>query len=99
MEDILASIRKILSEDDGEAAGGGGAQRGEERLGLLRRQDGGRLVKDQDPRVAVKRLQDLHPLPLAHRKGARPRVGMDSEAEIARQLPDPRPRRAAPPPR
>ena len=36
--------------------------------GLLRRQHGGRLVEDQDARVAVERLQDLDPLLLAERE-------------------------------
>ena len=45
-------------------------QRGEQRLGLRRRQHRGRLVEDQDARIAVERLQDLDPLPLADRQRA-----------------------------
>ena len=45
-------------------------------VGLLRREHGGRLVEDQDPRLAVERLQDLDPLLLADRElpDARARV-------------------------
>ena len=44
------------------------AQRLEERVGLLRREHRGRLVHDQDPRLAVERLQDLDALLLADRE-------------------------------
>ena len=57
------------------------AQRGEQRLALLRRQHRGRLVEDQDARAAVQRLQDLDPLALAHRQVADARVRVDGQAE------------------
>ena len=37
-------------------------------LGLLRREHGGRLVQDQNARVAVERLEDLDALLLADRE-------------------------------
>ncbi len=40
----------------------------EQRRGLLRGEDGGRLVEDQDPRFPVKSLQDLDALLLPDRK-------------------------------
>ena len=44
------------------------AERGEERHRLLRREHRGRLVHDQDARLAVERLQDLDALLLADRE-------------------------------
>ena len=69
------------------------AQRREQRLGLLRRQHGGRLVEDQDARVAVERLQDLDALPLADRQRRRPRAS-GSTARPKRRASLAQPRRA-----
>ena len=63
----------------------GEAERAEERLGLLRRQHGGRLVEDEDAGVAVERLQDLDPLALADGEVGDAGVGVDLEAEAARR--------------
>ena len=59
---------------------------GEEVLGLLRGQNGRRLVEDQDARVPVEGLEDLHPLAYSHREvgDARPRV--DLQAVALREL-------------
>ena len=62
------------------------AQRREQRLGLLRREHRGRLVEDQDARVAVERLQDLDALALADREIADARVGVDGQAEALARL-------------
>ena len=45
-------------------------ERGEQALGLLRRQHGRGLVQDQDAHVAIEGLEDLDPLPLADRQPA-----------------------------
>ena len=58
-------------------------KRGEQRLGLLRRQHRGRLVEDQHARAAVQRLQDLHALALADRQLGDARVGIDAQPELA----------------
>ena len=63
--DLLELVR---DQQDRRAALAQAAQRGEELLGLLRRQHGGGLVEDQDARAAVQRLQDLQPLALADRQ-------------------------------
>jgi hypothetical protein len=55
----------VADEDDGQALRDEAAQRREQALGLGRRQDSGRLVEDQQPDVAVERLQDLDALLLA----------------------------------
>ena len=57
-------------------------ERREEPLRLLRRQHRRRLVEDQDPRLAVERLEDLHPLLLADGElpDLRPRVDREPEA-------------------
>ena len=67
---------------DRPTLGGHLAQRVEQRGRLLGRQDRGRLVEDQDARLAVQRLQDLHPLLLADRQlpDTRPRVDVEAVA-------------------
>ncbi len=70
-------------------------QRGEQRLAFLRRQHRGRLVEDQDARVAVQRLEDLDPLPLADRQAADPRLRLHRQAEALRHLQQPGARRVA----
>ena len=54
-------------EDDRAAILGEIAQEGEDLLRLSGREHGGRLIEDEDLRVAIERLQDLHPLLLADR--------------------------------
>ena len=48
-------------------------------LRLLRRQHRGRLVEDEDVRLAVERLEDLHALLLPDRDPVDPRVRVDGE--------------------
>jgi hypothetical protein len=55
----------VRDEDHGSSLRRHRAQRLEKDLRLLRRQDGCRLVEDEDPRLVVERLQDLDALLLA----------------------------------
>src|SRR3546814_1739240 len=72
-------VQLVRDEDDGEALRHHGLQGGEERLDLLRRKHGGRLVEDEDAGAAVERLQDLDALALAHREVADEAPGVDGE--------------------
>ena len=56
---------------------------------LLRREDGGRLVEDQDLGAAIERLQDLDPLLDPDRQVADLGVGVDLEPELRGQVADP----------
>ena len=49
-------------------------------VALLRRQDRGRLVEDEDAGVAVKRLENFDPLAHADRETSDDRVGIDRES-------------------
>ena len=55
-------IELVRDDDDGLAVFLHVAQNGEELFRLLRGEDGGRLVEDQDVRAAVEHLDDLHGL-------------------------------------
>ena len=90
-------VQLVTDEDHRHAARYRLAQRGKQVIRLLRSQDGCRFVKDEDPRLAVKRLEDLDPLPFADAQAAHPRVGMNGQPEVARQLFDPTARGGAPP--
>src|SRR3546814_17323975 len=59
-------VQLVRDEDDGEALRHHGLQGGEERLDLLRRTHGGRLVEAWAAGAALERLQDLVALGLAH---------------------------------
>ena len=52
---------------------------------FLRREDGGGLVEDQEVGAAVERLEDLHPLALAHAEVRHARVGIDLQVILAAQ--------------
>ena len=71
------------------ALGGEAPEDLEDLLGLLRRQDGGRLVEDEDPGLPVERLEDLDPLLPADRQRADLDVGVDVEPEPLAELDDP----------
>ena len=60
----------------------------EQRVALGRRQDRGRLVENEDARVAVERLQNLDPLAHADRQIADTGVGVDRETVALRKLGD-----------
>ena len=66
----------VGDEDDGEPVGDQFLQDGEQVLGLLGRQDGGRFVEDHDAGVAVEGLEDLHPLLLPYREVRDPGPGI-----------------------
>ena len=77
----------MADEDDRVAIRREPAQDGEDLLGLLGSEDGGRLVEDEDARIAVERLEDLDPLLLADGQGVDPGVGVDLEAELLGRAP------------
>src|SRR5581483_435570 len=79
-------VQLVRDEDHGAAVGRHRAERLEERARLLRRKHGGRLVEDQDPRLAIERLQDLDPLLLAERELPDPRPRVDGEPVAAREV-------------
>ena len=87
--DLEHLVELVADEDDAVALGGEPPQDLEDLLGLLRRQHGGRLVEDEDPRVAVERLEDLDPLLPADRQRADLGVRVDLEAEPLAELDDP----------
>ena len=66
--DLEDLVELVADEDDAVALGREPPQDGEDLLGLLRREHGGRLVEDEDPRLAVERLEDLDPLLPADRQ-------------------------------
>ena len=80
----------MRDEDHRPTVGGHLAHVGKQPLGLLRRQNGGRLVEDQDARVAVERLQDLDPLLLAERELPDAGARIDLDPVALADLPDPR---------
>ena len=57
-------------------------------VALLRRQHRGRLVEDEDARVAIERLQDLDALAHADGQIADHGVGVDGEAMALREIGD-----------
>ena len=59
----------------------------EELLRLLRREHRRRLVEDEDVRLAIERLEDLHALLLPHRDVLDPRVRVDGEPVAVGDLP------------
>ena len=87
--DLEDLVELVADEDDAVALGREAAQDLEDLLGLLGRQDRGRLVEDEDLGVAVERLEDLDALLPADRQGADLDVGVDLEAEPSSELHDP----------
>ena len=62
-------LRQLVADEyDRHPVGHERAQRGEERVHLLRHEDRGRLVEDEDPAVARERLEDLDSLLLPDRQ-------------------------------
>ena len=87
--DLEDLVQLVADEDDAVAFVGEAAEDGEDLLRLLRRQDGGRLVEDEDPGLAVERLEDLDALLPADRQRADLDVRVDLEAEPLAELDDP----------
>src|SRR3712207_9320237 len=73
-------------EDDGEAVVDELLQDGEKVLRLLRGEDGGRLVEDEDAGLAVEGLQDLDPLLLAHGEVGYPPPRVHPQAVALREF-------------
>jgi hypothetical protein len=67
LRDTQHLVELVADEDHRQTLGDELRERAEQRLALLRREHGGRLVEDQDPRAAEQRLQDLDTLALADR--------------------------------
>ena len=76
----LDLVHLVCDDDDGLARVAHVAQHGEELVRLLRGQHGGRLVKNEDVRPAVERLDDLHGLLLRHGHVVYLLPGIDLEA-------------------
>ena len=88
----LDLVQLVRDEDHRPPVGNHLPQRREQHLRLLRREHGGRLVEDQDPRVAVESLQDLDPLLLAQRELPDARLRVDIHARSGRRARRPWPR-------
>ncbi len=73
-------------QDDGFALFLEAVQDAEEVVGLVRGQHAGRLVKDQDIGLTVKRLEDLDPLLVADREVFDQRIWIDVKLVFARQI-------------
>ena len=78
-------VELVGDEDDRPALVGHAPQHPEQGLGLLRRQDRGRLVEDEDAGVAGQRLEDLDPLLLADRQLPHPGRRVDRAGRSARR--------------
>ena len=82
----LADLAQLVGDEQhGLALGAQRSQDLEEVIGLLRREDGGRLVEDQEVGAAVERLEDLHALALAHAEVRDARIGIDLQVILAAQ--------------
>jgi hypothetical protein len=84
--DLHHLVELVRDEHDGVAVGRVAAQELEQAARLLRRQDGGRLVHDQDAGVAEQGLEDLDLLLQADRELVDARVGIEVEAEALDDL-------------
>ena len=62
-------VKFVRDKDDGTTFGRERAQRGKELLCLRWGEDGGRLVQDQNARVAIESLEYLDLLLVAYRQG------------------------------
>ncbi len=81
-------VQLVRDEDDGDALGLEVAEVGEERVHLVRDEDGGGLVQDQDAGAAVEHLEDLDALPLGHSEVLDQRVRADAQAVLVGDLLD-----------
>ena len=81
-------MQLVRDEDHGASVLGHGADRLEQCVCLLRCEDRGRLVQDEDARVAIERLHDLDALLFPERELPDARAGIDREPEALRELGD-----------
>jgi hypothetical protein len=88
IRDLEHLVQLVGDEDDRLPVGLQAVDDPEELACFLRRQDGGRLVEDEDVCAPVERLQDLHPLLLADGDLAHERRRIDHEPEALRKLLD-----------
>ena len=79
VRDLHDLLHLMRDEDHGIAFRREGTDELHQRLDLLREKHGGRLVHDEDPGVAVQRLQDLHLLLDTDGKIPDPRAGGHAE--------------------
>ena len=84
----------VGDEDDGFALLHHAAHDDEQFVGFLGRQHGGRLIQDQNIRVAIEGLDDLDPLLRAHRQIAHVGIGVHRQAILLAQFADARGRAA-----
>ena len=80
---VVAHLVEVVRDDDHGAPGVGQApQRRVEAGRLERREHGGRLIEDDDARVAHERPHDLEPLPIAHAERRDGRVPVDRHVHL-----------------
>ncbi len=92
----LADLAELVGdEDDGGPALAELAHGLHQLVGLLGRQDGGRLVEDQDPGIAGERLDDLDALLDAHGEVLDDGIGVDIRSRTAPRSRGPRSRAAS----
>ena len=84
--DFLQLVRNV---EDGAALAREPAQRFEQGFDFLRRQNGSRLVHDDEPRVLQQAAHDLDALALADRKVADHEIRIQPQAVAGRDLDDP----------
>ena len=88
-DDAIADIqdfRQLVGDEDNAFAFGPKSPEDRQQLGdFARREIGGRLIEDQQTRVAEHRLEDLDPLPASERQVRDKRVRIKAEA-IAKAL-------------
>src|SRR5207249_8821680 len=89
IRDLEDLVELVADEDDARALRAKLPEHAEDLARLLRREDGGRLVEDEDPRVAVDRLEDLNALLLADGELIDAGRGLDIEPQLLREQPDP----------
>ena len=81
-------MQLVRDEDHRSPFGRHPSHRPEQHLCLLRCQDRRRLVEDEDPRLAVQRLQDLDSLLLTERELPDAGARVDGEPVARRKLGD-----------
>ena len=85
-------VQFVGNEDDRQAKRHGLAHGSKEVLGLLRGQNGGGLVQNQDARLAVEGFKDLNPLAFADAEAADLCIGIDPQSVVFHQRDNPLPR-------